>query len=215
MTNPVPYFTISDFYKPVILYNKPFDMDEALNQAYNPVSVKIVKTYEKDIPALTDLSEDELYTYWYGSLAISLFDALKTELKKESGLSLAISTIKKNEKLASLLDIQNLEHPTLWISNLKNKKGNVLLSNLKDALQEIDCYLDRESKWVVLSYKNIQERKLAETLLHFLRDMTYTFTNIHMKVFLKESFYDSLTFNFPKAGEFYNERSIVRLKNCI
>lgn len=31
MTNPVPYFTISDFYKPVILYNKPFDMDEALN----------------------------------------------------------------------------------------------------------------------------------------------------------------------------------------
>lgn len=215
MANAVPYFTISDFYKPVILYNKPFDMDEALNQAYNPVSVKIVKAYEKDIPALTDLSEDELYTYWYGSLAISLFDTLKHELRKESGLNLAISTIKKNEKLASLLDIQNLEHPELWISDLKTKKGNALFEDLKDALQGIDCYLDRESKWVVLSYKNIHEKKLAETLLHFLRDMTYTFTNIHMKVFLEESFYDSLTFNFPRAGEFYNERSIVRLKNCI
>ena len=213
MANTVPYFTISNFYKPVILYNKPFDIDEALNQAYNPVSVKIVKTYEKEVPALTDLNEDELYTYWYVSLAISLFDTLKNELKKESGLSLAISTIKKNEKLASLLDIQNLEHPELWISDLKNKKGNVLLSNLKDALQEIDCYLDRESKWVVLSYKNIHERKLAETLLHFLRDMTYTFTNIHMKVFLEESLYDSLAFNFPRAGEFYNERSVVRLSN--
>ena len=215
MANAVPYFTISDFYKPVILYNEPFDMDGALNQAYNPVSVKIVKAYEKDIPALTDLSEDELYTYWYGSLAISLFDALKHELKKESGLNLAISTIKKNEKLASLLDIQNLEHPELWISDLKTKRGNALFEDLKDALQGIDCYLDRESKWVVLSYKNIHERKLAETLLHFLRDMTYTFTNIHMKVFLKEFFYDGLTFNFPRAGEFYNERSIVRLKNCI
>lgn len=213
MANAVPYFTISDFYKPVILYNEPFDMDGALNQAYNPVSVKIVKAYEKEIPALTDLSEDELYAYWYGSLAISLFDALKHELRKESGLNLATNTIKKNEKLASLLDIQNLEHPELWISDLKNKKGNVLLSNLKDALQEIDCYLDRESKWVVLSYKNIHERKLAETLLHFLRDMTYTFTNIHMKVFLEESFYDGLTFNFPRAEEFYNERSIVRLSN--
>lgn len=215
MTNPVPYFTISDFYKPVILYNKLFDMDEALNQAYNPVSVKIVKTYEKDVPSLTDLNEDELYDYWYGSLAISLFDALKHELRKESGLNLAISTIKKNEKLASLLDIQNLEHPELWISDLKTKKGNALFEDLKDALQGIDCYLDRESKWVVLSYKNIHERKLAETLLHFLRDMTYTFTNIHMKVFLEESFYDGLTFNFPRAGEFYNKRSIVRLKNCI
>lgn len=215
MANAVPYFTISDFYKPVILYNKPFDMDEALNQAYNPVSVKIVKTYEKDIPALKDLNRDELYAYWYGSLAISLFDALKHELKKESGLNLAISTIKKNEKLASLLDIQNLEHPELWISDLKTKKGNALFEDLKDALQGIDCYLDRESKWVVLSYKNINEKKLAETLLHFLRDMTYTFTNIHMKVFLEESFYDGLTFNFPRAGEFYNERSIVRLKNCI
>lgn len=215
MANAVPYFTISDFYKPVILYNKPFDMDEALNQAYNPVSVKIVKAYEKDIPALTDLNEDELYAYWYGSLAISLFDALKHELSKESGLNLAISTIKKNEKLASLLDIQNLEHPELWISDLKTKKENALFEDLKDALQGIDCYLDRESKWVVLSYKNIHERKLAETLLHFLRDMTYTFTNIHMKVFLEESFYDGLTFNFPRAGEFYNERSVVRLKNCI
>ena len=215
MANAVPYFTISDFYKPVILYNKPFDIDEALNQAYNPVSVKIVKAYGKDIPALTELNEDELYTYWYGSLAISLFDALKHELKKESGLNLAISTIKKNEKLASLLDIQNLEHPELWISDLKTKKGNALFKDLKDALQRIDCYLDRESKWVVLSYKNIHERKLAETLLHFLRDMTYTFTNIHMKVFLEESFYDGLTFNFPRAGEFYNKRSIVRLKNCI
>lgn len=215
MANAVPYFTISDFYKPVILYNEPFDMDGALNQAYNPVSVKIVKAYEKDVPSLTDLSEDELYAYWYGSLAISLFDALKNELKKESGLNLAISTIKKNEKLASLLDIQNLEHPELWISDLKTKRGNALFEDLKDALQGIDCYLDRESKWVVLSYKNIHERKLAETLLHFLRDMTYTFTNIHMKVFLKESFYDGLTFNFPRAGEFYNERSIVRLKNCI
>lgn len=215
MANPIPYFTISDFYKPVILYNEPFDMDEALNQAYNPVSVKIVKTYEKDIPALKDLNGDELYAYWYGSLAISLFDALKHELRKESGLNLAISTIKKNEKLASLLDIQNLEHPELWISDLKTKKGNALFEDLKDALQGIDCYLDRESKWVVLSYKNIHERKLAETLLHFLRDMTYTFTNIHMKVFLEESFYDGLTFNFPRAGEFYNERSVVRLKNCI
>lgn len=215
MANPVPYFTISDFYKPVILYNKPFDIDEALNQAYNPVSVKIIKTYEKDVPSLTDLNEDELYAYWYGSLAISLFDALKHELRKESGLNLAISTIKKNEKLASLLDIQNLEHPELWISDLKTKNGNALFEDLKDALQGIDCYLDRESKWVVLSYKNIHERKLAEALLHFLRDMTYTFTNIHMKVFLEESFYDSLTFNFPRAGEFYNERSIVRLKNCI
>lgn len=215
MANPVPYFTISDFYKPVILYNKPFDMDEALNQAYNPVSVKIVKTYEKDVPSLTGLNEDELYAYWYGSLAISLFDALKHELRKESGLNLAISTIKKNEKLASLLDIQNLEHPELWISDLKTKKGNALFEDLKDALQGIDCYLDRESKWVVLSYKNINEKKLAETLLHFLRDMTYTFTNIHMKVFLKESLYDGLAFNFPRAGEFYNERSIVRLKNCI
>lgn len=215
MANAVPYFTISDFYKPVILYNEPFDMDEALNQAYNPVSVKIVKAYEKDIPALKDLNGDELYAYWYGSLAISLFDALKHELRKESGLNLAISTIKKNEKLASLLDIQNLEHPELWISDLKTKKGNALFEDLKDALQGLDCYLDRESKWVVLSYKNIHERKLAETLLHFLRDMTYTFTNIHMKVFLEESFYDSLTFNFPRAGEFYNERSIVRLKNCI
>ena len=215
MANPVPYFTISDFYKPVILYNEPFDMDEALNQAYNPVSVKIVKTYEKDIPALKDLNGDELYAYWYGSLAISLFDAVKHELRKEFGLNLAISTIKKNEKLASLLDIQNLEHPELWISDLKTKKGNALFEDLKDALQGIDCYLDRESKWVVLSYKNIHERKLAETLLHFLRDMIYTFTNIHMKVFLEESFYDSLTFNFPRAGEFYNERSIVRLKNCI
>lgn len=215
MANPVPYFTISDFYKPVILYNKPFDMDEALNQAYNPVSVKIVKTYEKDVPSLTDLNEDELYAYWYGSLAISLFDALKHELRKESDLNLAISTIKKNEKLASLLDIQNLEHPELWISDLKTKRGNALFEDLKDALQGIDCYLDRESKWVVLSYKNIHERKLAETLLHFLRDMTYTFTNIHMKVFLEESFYDGLTFNFPRAGEFYNDRSVVRLKNCI
>jgi hypothetical protein len=215
MANPVPYFTISDFYKPVILYNKPFDMDGALNQAYNPVSVKIVKAYEKDVPSLTDLNEDELYAYWYGSLAISLFDALKHELRKESGLNLAISTIKKNEKLASLLDIQNLEHPELWISNFKTKKGNALFENLKDALQGIDCYLDRESKWVVLSYKNIHERKLAETLLHFLRDMTYTFTNIHMKVFLEESFYDSLTFNFPRVEEFYNDRSVVRLKNCI
>ena len=215
MTNPVPYFTISDFYKPLILYNKPFDMDEALNQAYNPVSVKIVKTYEKDVPSLTDLNEDELYTYWYVSLAISLFDALKHELRKESGLNLAISTIKKNEKLASLLDIQNLEHPELWISDLKTKNGNALFEDLKDALQGIDCYLDRESKWVVLSYKNIHERKLAETLLHFLRDMTYTFTNIHMKVFLEESFYDGLTFNFPRAEEFYNDRSVVRLKNCI
>lgn len=215
MANAVPYFTISDFYKPVILYNKPFDMDEALNQAYNPVSVKIVKTYEKDVPSLTDLSEDELYAYWYGSLAISLFDALKHELRKESGLNLAISMIKKNKKLASLLDIQNLEHPELWISDLKTKRGNALFEDLKDALQGIDCYLDRESKWVVLSYKNIHERKLAETLLHFLRDMTYTFTNIHMKVFLEESFYDGLTFNFPRAEEFYNERSIVRLKNCI
>ena len=215
MANAVPYFTISDFYKPVILYNKPFDIDEALNQAYNPVSVKIVKTYEKDVPSLTDLNEDELYAYWYGSLVISLFDTLKNELKKESGLNLAISTIKKNEKLASLLDIQNLEHPELWISDFKTKKGNALFEDLKDALQGIDCYLDRESKWVVLSYKNIHERKLAETLLHFLRDMTYTFTNIHMKVFLEESFYDGLTFNFPRAKEFYNERSIVRLKNCI
>lgn len=215
MANPIPYFTISDFYKPVILYNKPFDMDEALNQAYNPVSVKIVKTYEKDIPALKDLNGDELYAYWYGSLAISLFDALKHELRKESGLNLAINTIKKNEKLASLLNIQNLEHPELWISDLKTKRGNALFEDLKDALQGIDCYLDRESKWVVLSYKNIHERKLAETLLHFLRDMTYTFTNIHMKVFLEESFYDGLTFNFPRAGEFYNKRSIVRLKNCI
>lgn len=215
MANPVPYFTISDFYKPVILYNKPFDIDGALNQAYNPVSVKIVKAYEKDVPSLTDLNEDELYAYWYGSLAISLFDALKHELRKESGLNLAISTIKKNEKLASLLDIQNLEHPELWISDLKTKKGNALFEDLKDALQGIDCYLDRESKWVVLSYKNIHERKLAETLLHFLRDMTYTFTNIHMKVFLEESFYDSLTFNFPRAEEFYNDRSVVRLKNCI
>lgn len=215
MANAVPYFTISDFYKPVILYNKPFDIDEALNQAYNPVSVKIVKTYEKDVPSLTDLNEDELYAYWYGSLVISLFDTLKNELKKESGLNLAISTIKKNEKLASLLDIQNLEHPKLWISDFKTKKGNALFEDLKDALQGIDCYLDRESKWVVLSYKNIHERKLAETLLHFLRDMTYTFTNIHMKVFLEESFYDGLTFNFPRAKEFYNERSIVRLKNCI
>lgn len=215
MANAVPYFKISDFYKPVILYNKPFDMDGALNQAYNPVSVKIVKAYEKDIPSLTDLNEDELYAYWYGSLAISLFDALKHELRKESGLNLAISTIKKNEKLASLLDIQNLEHPELWTSDLKTKNGNALFKDLKDALQGIDCYLDRESKWVVLSYKNIHERKLAETLLHFLRDMTYTFTNIHMKVFLEESLYDSLTFNFPRAEEFYNERSIVRLKNCI
>ena len=215
MANAVPYFTISDFYKPVILYNKPFDMDEALNQAYNPVSVKIVKAYEKEIPSLTNLNEDELYAYWYGSLAISLFDALKHELKKESGLNLAISMIKKNEKLASLLDIQNLEHPELWISDLKTKKGNALFEDLKDALQGIDCYLDHESKWVVLSYKNIHERQLAETLLHFLRDMTYTFTNIHMKVFLEESLYDGLTFNFPRAGEFYNERSVVRLKNCI
>lgn len=215
MANPVPYFTISDFYKPVILYNKPFDMDGALNQAYNPVSVKIVKAYERDIPTLTDLNEDELYTYWYGSLAISLFDALKHELKKESGLNLATGLLKKNEKLNSLLTVQNLEHPELWISDLKTKRGNALFEDLKDALQEIDCYLDRESKWVVLSYKNIHERKLAETLLHFLRDMTYTFTNIHMKVFLEESFYDSLTFNFPRAGEFYNERSIVRLKNCV
>lgn len=214
MTNHIPY-SISDFYKPVILYNKPFDMDEALNQAYNPVSVKIVKAYERDILSLTDLNEDELYTYWYGSLAISLFDALKHELRKESGLNLAISTIKKNEKLASLLDIQNLEHPELWISDLKTKKGNALFEDLKDALQGIDCYLDRESKWVVLSYKNIHERKLAETLLHFLRDMTYTFTNIHMKVFLEESFYDGLTFNFPRAEEFYNDRSVVKLKNCI
>lgn len=215
MANAIPYFTISDFYKPVILYNEPFDMDEALNQAYNPVSVKIVKAYERDIPALTDLNEDELYTYWYGSLAISLFDALKHELKKESGLNLATGLLKKNKKLNSLLTVQNLEHPELWISDLKTKRGNTLFEDLKDALQEIDCYLDRESKWVVLSYKNIHKRKLAKTLLHFLRDMTYTFTNIHMKVFLEESFYDSLTFNFPRAGEFYNERSIVRLKNCI
>lgn len=215
MANAVPYFTISDFYKPVILYNEPFDMDEALNQAYNPVSVKIVKAYERDIPALTDLNEDELYTYWYGSLAISLFDALKHEPKKESGLNLATGLLKKNEKLNSLLTVQNLEHPELWISDLKTKRGNALFEDLKDALQEIDCYLDRESKWVVLSYKNIHERKLAETLLHFLRDITYEFTNIHTKVFLEESFYDSLTFNFPRAEEFYNERSIVRLKNCI
>lgn len=215
MANAVPYFTISDFYKPVILYNEPFDMDEALNQAYNPVSVKIVNAYEKDVPSLTDLNEDELYAYWYGSLAISLFDALKHELRKESGLSFASNTLKKNEKLSSLLDIQNLEHPELWISNLKTKRGNALFEDLKDALQGIDCYLDRESKWVVLSYKNIHERKLAETLLHFLRDITYEFTNIHTKVFLEESLYDSLTFNFPRAGEFYNDRSIVRLKNCI
>lgn len=208
MTNHIPY-SISDFYKPVILYNEPFDVDSALNRVYNPVSVKIVKAFDKDIPSLRDLSKESLYSYWLHSLTVLLINALKPEIKNESGLSSIADMLKKNKRLSSLLDIQSLEHPALWISEL----NNALSERPEDILQDIDCYLDCESKWIVLSYKNIHDKRLAETLLHFWRDETYRLTNIHAKIILEESFYDDLTLNFPGAKEFCDARSIVRLNN--